>query len=286
DEDAPLVCFAALHLAVELTDAYRFEDARSLLQGWEKEPVSVPGLRYHAQVLSSLGQHAAFLGENEKALEYFDRAMGEFSCLSSDWQRDFDHTCAYAVIAAMDCTSPHFDRLMSMYLYGGEWSVATMVDMAQQFASVGEDEPDSKYAHAILLRYLVTLPDDNPIRSAYVAKAGEWKWSTDGHPWELIAFNRAMLLSVDAPERVEWLKKGYELSLQGGPTLQVIASVIGAALLASGGISADEYLDKVEAVATKLPSVGEDRLAVLRGQVNAPIPVLELAKKILPFNFR
>ena len=286
DEDAPLVCFAALHLAVELTDAYRFEDARRLLQEWEKEPVSVPGLRYHAQMLSSLGQHAAFLGENEKALEYFECAMGEFSRLSDDWQRDFDQTCAYAVIAAMDCASPHFERLMSMYLYGGEWSVETMVDMAQQFASVGEDEPDSKYAHAILLRYLVTLSEDDPIRAVYVAKAGEWKWSTDGHPWELIALYRAMLLPAAAPERVEWLKKGYELSLEGGPTLQVIASIIGAALLASGGISADEYLDKVEEVAAKLPSVGEDRLTALRTQVNAPIPALELAKKILPFNFR
>lgn len=286
DEDASLVCFAALHLAVELTDAYRFEDARDLLRKWENEPVAVPGLRYHAQVLSSLGQHAAFLGENEKALEYFERAMDEFSRLSSDWQRDFDHTCAYAVIAAMDCASPHFERLMSMYLYGGEWSVETMVDMAQQFASVGEDEPDSKYAHAILLRYLVTVPENDPIRAAYVAKAREWKWSTDGHPWELIAFYRAMLLPVNASERVEWLKKGYGLSLQGGPTLQVIASVIGAALLTSGGISADEYLDKVDEVATKLPSVGEDRLAALRGQVDTPIPVLELAKKVLPFNFR
>jgi hypothetical protein len=82
------------------------------------------------------------------------------------------------------------------------------------------------------------------------------------------------------------LKKGYGLSLEGGPTLQVIASVIGAALLSSGGISADEYLDKVEEVAMKLPLVGEDRLAALRGQVNAPIPELELAKMILPFNFR
>ena len=286
DEDAPLVCFAALHLAVELTDAYRFEDARSLLQEWEKEPVSVPGLRYHAQVLSSLGQHAAFLDENEKALEYFDRAMGEFSRLSSDWQRDFDHTCAYAVIAAMDCASPHFERLTAKYLYGGEWSVETMIDMARQFASVGEDEPDSKYAHAILLRYLVTLPDDDPIRAAYVAKAGEWKWSTDGHPWELIAFYRTMLLPVNAPERVEWLKKGYGLSLQGGPTLQVIASVIGAALLSSGGISADEYLDKVEEVAALLPGIGERRLAALRRQAEAPVPELELAKTVLPFNFR
>jgi hypothetical protein len=286
DEDAPLVCFAALHLAVELTDAYLFEDARSLLQKWEDEPVAVPGLRYHAQALSSLGQHAAFLGENEKALEYFDRAMGEFSKLSDDWQRDFDQTCAYAVIAAMDCASLDFERLMSTYLYGGEWNVETMIDMAQQFAAVGENEPDSKYAHAILLRYLATLPENDPIRAAYVAKAEEWKWSMDGHPWELIAFYRAMLLPADAPERVKWLKKGYELSLEGGPTLQVIASVIGAELLLSGGISADEYLDKVEEVAAKLPSVGEDRLTALRAQVNAPIPALELAKKILPFNFR
>lgn len=286
DEDAPLVCFADLHLAVEKTDSYQFESARGMLTPWESVPIAVPGLRYHAQVLSSLGQHAAFLGENEKAMEYFDRAMSEFKRLSDDWQRDFDHTCAYAVIAAMDSDSSRFQSLMATYLYGGEWNEATMIDMAEQFATVGEDEPDSKYAHAILLRHLVSLPPENLIRQAYVAKSADWKWSEDGHPWELIAFYRALLLSVNDASRIEWLRRGWELAIKGGPTLQVIAAVIGASLVPLGALSGSEYLAKVEEVAGLLPSIGDIRLEALRNQLSSPIPPLELAKIVLPFNFR
>ncbi|MBQ3807824.1 MAG: hypothetical protein II840_07695 [Kiritimatiellae bacterium] len=286
DEDAPLVCFAALHLAVEKTDSYEFEAARDMLQSWENEPIAVPGLRYHAQVLSSLGQHAAFLGDNNKALEYFKRAMDEFSRLSSDWQRDFDQTCAYAVIAAMDAASPELERLMAMYLYGGEWSEETMIDMAHQFAAVGEDEPESKYAHAILLRYLVTLPADDPIRLAYLADFAKWKWCEDGHPWELIAFYRALLLSDGDPARGDWLKRGYELCLGGGPTLQAIAAVIGAARLGYDGFGKEEYLQKVDEIENLLPNIGAERIAALRSQADNPLPLLELATKVLPFNFR
>lgn len=286
DEDAPLVCFAALHRAVEMTDAYRFEEARSLLSPWEAEPAAVPGLRYHAQVLSSLGQHAAFLGDDEKALSYFKRAMVEFSRLSDGWQRDFDHTCAYAVISAMDCAAPEFNGLMAMYLYGEEWQDETMVDMAQQLAAIGDDESDSKYAHAILLRYLVSLPGDNLLRRAYLERRAEWKWSTDGHPWELIAFYRAMLLDDSDPERVEWLRRGYELCLGQGPTLQSIASVIGAARMSAGDMTKEEYLEKVDEVVAILPGIGESRIAALRHQVESPMSVLELAKTVLPFNFR
>lgn len=289
DEDAPLVCFAALHLAVEKTDCYEFEAARDLLAPWENEPIAVPGLRYHAQVLSSLGQHSAFLGDNNKALDYFKRAMGAFARLSSDWQRDFDQTCAYAVIAAMDANSPDLERLMSLYLYGGEWSEEVMIDMAHQFAAVGEDEPDSKYAHAILLRYLVTLLADNPIRSTYLADSAKWKWSEDGHPWELIAFYRALLLPNDDPARGDWLKRGYDLCLGGGPTLQAIAAVIGAARLGHDGFGKAEYLQKVDEVESLLPNIGAERIAALRAQAeptSTKRPPLEFMAKVLPFNFR
>lgn len=286
DEDGPLVCFAALHLAVEKTDSYEFEAARGMLQPWENELIAVPGLRYHAQVLSSLGQHAAFLGDNNKALDYFERAMYEFSRLSADWQRDFDQTCAYAVIAAMDAASSELERLMAMYLYGGEWSEEVMIDMAHQFAAVGEDEPDSKYAHAILLRYLVTLPADNPIRSAYLDDSVKWKWSEDGHPWELIAFYRALLLPDADSARGDWLKRGYELCLGGGPTLQAIAAVIGATRLGYDGFGKEEYLQKVDEVENLLPNIGADRIAILKAQVECPIQSFELVKTVLPFNFR
>ena len=285
DEDAPLACFAALHRAVELTDAFRFEEARELLLPWEREPIAVPGLRYHAQVLSSLGQHEAFLGNNEKALEYFDRAFSEFTRLSEGPQREIDHTLAYAVIAAMDANSPRLPLLMAAYLYGGAYTVDGMIDMANQFAAVGEDEPDSKYAHAILLRYLVTLPEDDPVRKAYVARRSDWKDSTDGHPWEMIAFYRAMLCA-DKLSRIRYLKQAFALAGQGGPTLQIIATVILGALLAEGEADAATYAAKVESVIAQLPSLGADRIAALREQATNSQSGLMLATTVLPFNFR
>lgn len=286
DEDAPLTCFAALHLAVEKTDSYEFDVARSILKPWERERIAVPGLRYHAQVLSSLGQHAAFLGDNTKALEYFRKAMDEFKHLSADWQRDFDHTCAYAVIAAMDAGNSEMNDLMATYLYGGTYSIETMVDMARQLSAVGEDEPDTKYAHAILLRYIATLPPDNPVRNAYVSNSAKWQWSEDGHPWELIAFYRALLLPQDGPARCDWLRKGYNLCANGGPTLRAIAAVLLGALLYDGAASRDEYMAKVEEVISLLPNLGKARASALLAYADKPIPPLDLAQIVLPFNFR
>ena len=161
-----------------------------------------------------------------------------------------------------------------------------MIDMAHKFAAVGEDEPDSKYAHAILLRYLVTLPADNPIRSAYLADSSKWQWSEDGHPWELIAFYRALLLPQDAPARCEWLRKGYNLCANGGPTLKAIAAVLLGALLYDGAGNRDEYMSKVEEVINLLPSLGKTRASALLAHAAKPIPPLDLAKVVLPFNFR
>ena len=256
-----------------------------MLLPWLGEPIAVPGLRYHAQVLSSLGQHEAFLGNNEKALEYFDKAFMEFTRLSEGQQREIDHTLAYAVIAAMDANSPRLPLLMAAYLYGGAYTVEGMVDMANQFATVGEDEPDSKYAHTIFLRYLMTLPEDDPVRTAYVASLPDWKDGTDGHPWEMIAFYRAFLCS-DKELRVRYLKQAFALAEQGGPTLQVIAMVILGALLAEGEVEASTYAAKVESVIVQLPALGIARIIVLREQTRGLQPGILLAEKVLPFNFR
>jgi len=144
----------------------------------------------------------------------------------------------------------------------------------------------SKYAHAILLRYLVTLPEDEPVRKTYLAHAADWKWSEDGHPWELIAFYRAILLGRTHADYTRWLRRGYDLAKTGGPTLQLIACVIAAGLLAEGVLGADEYNAVVEQVLESLPALDEMRLATLRTQASSVIPPMEYAKKVLPFNFR
>lgn len=284
-EDAPLVCHAALHLAVERTDRFEFGLARELLRPWENENPAVPGLRMHAQMLSSLGQHAAFEGDNEIALGYFSRAMEEFGRLSEGGARERKQTLSYAVVAAMDAGAPEFSALFSEMLHGGDPDPARDAEAVRRLARARDD--DSKYVHAIALRHLVELPPEHPLRAAYVeAAAGD-----DGladvsrHPWELTAFYRA-LLEADPAKRSALFRRGYELAKDGGPTLKAISLVIGAGLLPSGGLSAADYLAAVDEVAAQLPAIGETRLAALRAQPGTPVPLLELAKIVLPFNFR
>jgi len=286
EEDAPLVCFAALHLAVELTDSFEFEAARELLRPWLDEPVAVPGLRYHGRVLSSLGQHAAFLGDSTAALDLFLRAMKAFSRLSDGGSDEIMHTCAYAVIAAMDCGDPRLDGLLAGYLHGGTPDEAKTREVAGRFAALGEEAADAKYAYAILLRHLVTLPETHPVRKAYVDQAAQWRSSEDGHPWELIDFYRALLLPADAPRRRELLQHALSLCDQGGPTLKVIGCVVAGALLGMSALSVEDYRKRVDEVRRLLPALGPERLAALADQPQAKLPPLELARRVLPFNFR
>lgn len=284
-EDAPLVCHAALHLAVEKTDRYEFAAARELVRPWENENPAVPGLRMYARVLSSLGQHAAFEGDNAGALVWFTRALVEFEKLSERSKGEIAQTLSYAVIAAMDSASPEFPTLFSRMLHGGEPDPARDADAIRRLAGARDDR--SKYAHAIALRHLAGLPPENPLRAAYAeASAGDDGLAeVSGHPWELTAFYRA-LLETDPAKRTAMFRRGYELAKDGGPTLKAISLVIGAGLLPSGGLSAADYLAAVDEVAAQLPAIGETRLAALRAQPGNPVPLLELARVVLPFNFR
>ena len=78
EENAHLVCRAELNLAVNATNCYDFDLASRLLDRWRRLPKAVPGLRFWAQVQSSLGQHAAFCGDHAAAVALFDQALGRF----------------------------------------------------------------------------------------------------------------------------------------------------------------------------------------------------------------
>lgn len=284
DEDAPLCCCAALHLAVELTDDFRFEEAREVLRPWAEEPVAVPGLRCHAQVLSSLGQHEAFLGRNGEALALFERALAAFRGLSEGAEGECGQTLAYAVAAAMDARSPKLEGLLEAYFHAGNAGGEIWEETARRFAR--DAGAEGKFAHAIFLRWLAELPEGHPVRRAYAERPGEWRWGEDQHPWELIAFYRALLLGEGSEAGREWLRRGHDLAWRGGPTLKAIALVLGAGLMADAEMPAAAYLAEVEEVARLLPGLGAERMGVLREQAARPVGLLELAKRVLPFNFR
>ena len=100
----------------------------------------------------------------------------------------------------------------------------------------------------------------------------------------MIAFYRALLLN-DRAERVNWLQKAFALTDGADVTLHVIGAVILGAMLLDDESMTGNYNSLVERCAKELPDLG-DRLVVLKNQPQIHCPPIELAKQVLPFNFR
>ncbi len=286
-EDCPLCAHALLHLAVAYTNAFEFEKARSLLLPMCEWPVEGLGLRMEGRLLSSIGQHEAFLGNHAKALQLFDKAIALFRDLSEASGGEIAQTGAYAATAAMDAHVPDADERLAAYLWSGQFSDEKLASEARRLATSAE--PIEKYAHHILLRRLVELPTDHPARSAYLAEMPRWAEPVAGHPWELIEFYRAWLLQP-GPERDKRLKTAREIAFaDGGATLQVIAAVIDGAAFCEGAITdRTKYDDLVACCAEAIPALGTARISALRNQADPAtrLPPSDFIKAVLPFNFR
>ena len=310
EEDAPLVCWAVLHLAVQKTNAYQFEEAKKLVTDFsdiggliskeppftrivknivkkltgEKEPqnyvpAAIPGLRYYGQLLSSCGQHEAFLGDNEKATIYFKEAIRCFERLSENKALDIDQTSAYLATAQMDMAPNSKETIEVMRQYLG----ADIIEAAKKLAVSDEDK--DKYHHHILLRYLVQSQNKEAI-DAYLKAKGSWKVG-EGHPWEMIEFYRALLLD-DKQERLERIMNAYNIAVsQKGDTLRIIACVIlGAAKYFNAAMPTDKLQEDIEYVVQRVPALGQTRISALKKQLTSPMQPMELAGIVLPFNFR
>ena len=134
-EDCPLCAHAKLHLAVSNTNAFEFEKARALLRPMREWPVEGVGLRMKGRLLSSLGQHEAFLGNPTDALPLFDEAISHFGELSESSAGEIAQTGAYAATAAMDAKTPDADNRLAAYLWGGPFSEEKFADEARRLST-------------------------------------------------------------------------------------------------------------------------------------------------------
>lgn len=278
-EDAPLVCNADLHQAVQYTNRFEFARASAPLERWEDCDPAVPGLRYWAQVLSSLGQHRAFLGENKKAVQYFDRAIDAFKQLSDGGTGEIAQTGTYRLIAMMDEAEYSYETVTEEFicLFG-------TIDFDRDI--VGTDDAANKYTHHLLLRYLVHR--GNPtVEKAYLDKQAHWRTGT-GHPWPLIQAYRAFLLKKygNDEKALEIMLDGAVLAFEPGQGATV--RFIGACLRAISHSWGDDWAEGkkiLKELEIALPAA-LDRLQIIAGFQDAPFDALELLKKTLPFNFR
>lgn len=305
DEDAPLVCNAMLHLAVALTNEYDFDGAKETLADWREIPEEVPGRRLYGRLLSSFGQHEAFVGNNAAAIPYFQKAIQTFENLSDSGEAalDVEQTRAYLLIAMMDAekrmqflmynTNAHsyrrwkekqweknnvrFSEEISLY-FG-----ASLADAADSLSQTGEAK--DKYRHHLLLRYLTGTDSEEAqaARNRYLKNRALWQ-TGEGHPWELIEFYRGLLLT-EKTQKLGQFRKALKIANEGGLTLQAIAVVILGLILTLNSIEQEEYLAAVEDLRTKLPLLGK-RLEILAEQPEQKRSPQDLAAAVLPFNFR
>jgi hypothetical protein len=312
EEDAPLTCYATLHLAVNYTNAYRFQEAQDVVENylrlitnaiWGKDlpswvhsvfdtlmaaahiepafPAAIPGLRYFAQLISSHGQHEAFFGRNEEAIKFFCEANRLFARLSEpdEAKKEISQTSAYLLTSLMDLDNPDPDLLENTLksYFGNDLDAA-----ARALSATNESE--DKYRLHILLRFILSGKASDSVKTAVLSQKAVWK-TDSGHPWEMIEFYRGLLLD-DPAERMRHLKKARELCAGNDATLHVIEAVILGTILLEDASVEQQYRDLVEKCAAELPDLGKDRIASLRGQPQKRLPALELARIVLPFNFR
>lgn len=221
-EDAPLCCYTHLHLAVSCTNRFAFREAREIVRPWGRMTPEIPGIQMWARVQSTLGQLEAFEGRPHAALDYFDLAMDAFGHLTDEKtaRGELLHTGTYRAIARMD--DPHSDP------ESVQEAVAFVTgDLPEAVKRLAMSDRDAeKYAHHLLLRFLVLHPAGEPWQKPYLAHAGHWQMG-QGHPWPLIAFYRALLLRDAQPDAAaEWLHEALTSAGDGGPILQWMARVM------------------------------------------------------------
>jgi tetratricopeptide (TPR) repeat protein len=226
DEEPTLVCQADLNRAVRQTNAFRFAEAAKRLARWERSTPREPGLRHWGRLLSQRGQLAAFEGRAAEAIDLFTRALEAFGRLSDPAVRagEVAQTSVYLATVTMDSDAP-------LEVVRQRVEAVTSLTPEAIAALAADASPARKYAHHLLLRYLVSRGSEAE-RAAYLSRRDDWD-SDFGHPWPLIVAYRAMLTwPTDAAAG----RRLFERAVQGtegqGSTLQRIGDAIAAELVA------------------------------------------------------
>ena len=277
DEGPALACLADLHLAVQHTNRFEFAAAREQLAWWAGQPVGVAGLRMHARVESSLGQHAAFLGQLPEAMDHLEQALALQERLSDPdvRAREQDQTRAYLAIVSTDHAEIS-DKL----------ALERVVAVTGRLRQALLDPNTSPYHHHLILRWMAHRGGGWGVWQAYRKTRDRWPRG-EHHPWPMIEAYRALLLRPTHREAaLVHLQRGWDAALHEamGPVLWLQ----GAAMLAIAshwGVTWDNLDEQLESIEEELPAAA-DRVAHLRRALAEPMEPREILRGALPFNFR
>ncbi|HEV8078776.1 MAG TPA: hypothetical protein VGP45_10360, partial [Marinobacter sp.] len=190
DESAPDACEAALRVAISATNGFDFESVVPFIEDWIAQPIAVPGRLNHGKLHSTLGQLCAFRADYDSALRHFDEATEHFDQLSDPLlaNRNGQQTSSYRAIVQLDMKStaaPDAVRQLTQR--------ATKKTGTHNIRQLARSTSPFRFEHYLLLRWLVSSPDETKARQDYLACRDEWQVG-EGHPWMLINAYRAWLL--------------------------------------------------------------------------------------------
>ncbi len=295
EEVGPDACDADLRVAVAATNAFRFELAAKALHPWIGTDPAIPGLRNWCKVQSSLGQHAAFLGEYEEAIGYLDAALAGFARLHDRRaaKRESGQTQAYRLIVRMDAVLRENASGVAPAGFSEELTAYLGMEVERFMNGARLADEVYRYEHHVLLRSLVAFPESFSDQvKRYLHQADEWQ-SGKGHPWPLIDAYRALLLAADGhlPLAVEAGRRAVDaLASEEAPLLRWMHCVLGVAL-GAGGVEVtwgeDVSVEEFEKTLPEAPHTAlNDWSNAVAGGVRYTLPeiMVELGT-CLPFNF-
>lgn len=279
-EDGRTACFAALHVAVRRTNRFAFAEATAAIDGWLRRPEGEPGLLMHGRLLSSRGQHHAFLGRSSAAEADFAAALAVFGRLSDPVvvAQEQRQTATYRAIAALDNPALRVDERRALSVAAG-----VSFEPGAVTAAAASTVAHERWTHHLLLRVLAEEGTGAAAGVAYLSAYPEWSVG-EGHPWGLIdAWRGVLLYRVGrlADSRVAFARSLGAFRGAGG-TLRLIGTVVQWAAWCAGAAGPVE-LAQIGELRAELPHAAGS-LDALHAFAPGSDPGLVL-RRTLPFNF-
>jgi len=293
DEDAPQACEVILRAVISMTNAYNFDELTPYIDHLLKEKVKVFGLCNYGKLLSTRGQLAAFHADISTAIDFFDRALESFELLSDPTQRHKEilQTRIYRLFAICDDqTSEVGDVQNELDTFVHELCGTSLTQTIIHISGWGNVR---RFAHHAVLRALATSRVSNEhLADKYLNSFDTWTIESEDHPWQLIAFYRALLLVKDdrTSDAQNQIRQSLEIcDAHPDGTITWIGAVIERCAEHFGILPADPLHEpgkRIEAVQKVLPNAPIDKLdMVFNKAVNLSNFDVAL-QQLLPFNFR
>ncbi len=292
DEDAPQACEVILRAVIAMTNAYDFGELTPYISTLLKESPKVFGLCNYGKLLSTRGQLLAFNGDPLTAVDFFDRAIVYFARLSDPAQRGKEilQTRIYRLFSLFEDENLDAERVeneLDILIHE-----VSGISLDQAICHIPKWRNGRRFAHHVVIRALATNRINNEqLTEKYLNSIDTWEMEED-HPWQLIAFYRALILAKDG--KVSDAKKLIKQSLDicdAHPegTITWIGVVVEKCAEQFGILPTDSFIEpgkRIEIVRKVLPNAPIEKLENLFNESVSISNLDTILKQLLPFNFR